>query len=51
MRVDAQALSVAGLKPGTTSTFGDCLIDVDLDEVTEGKAQTATVVLSRPVQA
>jgi hypothetical protein len=51
MRVDAQALSVAGLKPGTTSTFGDCVIDVDLDEVTEGKAQTATVVLSRPVQA
>ena len=51
MSVDAQTLSVAGLKPGTTSTFGDCVIDVDLDEVTEGKAQTATVVLSRPVQA
>jgi hypothetical protein len=39
------------LTPGTTSTFGDCVIDVDLDEVAEDRAQTATVVLSRPVQA
>jgi hypothetical protein len=51
MSVDPQALAVAGLKPGTTSTFGDCVIDVDLDEAAEGKAETATVVLSRPVQA
>jgi hypothetical protein len=51
VRLDAQALSNAALTPGTTNTFGDCLIDADFDEVTEGKAQTATVVLSRPVQA
>jgi len=49
--VDTQALPVAGLKPGTTSTFGDCMIDVDLDEVGEGEALAATVVLSRPVRA
>lgn len=51
MRVEAQALAVVGLKPGSTNTFGDCVIDVDLDEVAEDRAQTATVVLSRPVQA
>jgi ABC-type multidrug transport system fused ATPase/permease subunit len=50
MSVDPQTLAVAGLKPGTTSTFGDCMIDVDLDEVTEGRAPTATVVLSRSVE-
>jgi hypothetical protein len=51
VRLDARALSNAALTPGTTNTFGDCVIDVDLEEVAEDRAQTATVVLSRPVQA
>jgi hypothetical protein len=49
--LDARALTAAGLKPGSTSTLGDCVLDADLDETTEGKTQTATVVLSRPVHA
>jgi len=49
--LNARALTSAGLKPGTTSTFGDCILDADLDEAKDGKTQTATVVLSRPVRA
>lgn len=49
--VDTQVLALAGLKPGSTITFGDCLLDVDLDDVAEGRTQTATVVISRPVRA
>lgn len=45
----ARALDDCGVKPGTTTMRGDCVIDADLDEVAEGKAQTATVVLSRDV--
>jgi hypothetical protein len=47
--LDARALTAAGLKPGSTSILGDCVLDADLDETKEGKTQTATVVLSRPV--
>jgi hypothetical protein len=49
--LNARALTSAGLKPGTTSTFGDCILDADLDDAKDGKTQTATVVLSRPVRA
>ena len=49
--LDARALAAAGIKPGSTSTFGDCVLDADLDDHEEGKAQTATVVLSRSVEA
>jgi hypothetical protein len=48
--VDSRSLAAAGLKPGTTRTFADCMIDVDLNEVTEDDAPTATVVLSRSVE-
>ena len=50
MGIDVQVLAIAGVKPGATVTCGDCLLDVDLDEVSEGRAQAATVVLSRPVR-
>lgn len=49
--LDARALAAAGIKPGSTSTFGDCVLDADLDDHEEGKAQTATVVLSRSIEA
>jgi hypothetical protein len=48
--LDARALTAAGLKPGSMNAFGDCMLDVDLNDVHEGKTQTATVVLSRSVE-
>jgi hypothetical protein len=48
--LDARALTAAGLKPGSMNAFGDCMLDVDLNDVQEGKTQTATVVLSRSVE-
>ena len=51
IRLSARALSSTALTSGTAHPFGDCLLDVDLSEADEGKTQTATVVLSRPVQA
>ena len=50
MGVDAHVLAVAGVKPGSTTTLGDCMLDVDLDDAAEGRAHTAIVVLSRSVE-
>lgn len=48
--LDSQVLSDCGIKPATTSEWGDCVMDADLNDAQAGRAQTATVVLGRKVR-